>query len=114
MERQFKGQTAIQIDGTKGWKLRPFLRCRDIEPYTPEELKAASMESESDGPFVDCAHKDIQVDVEGVEKVEGCDVYELKLTTKDGQVRHIWIDAQTLLVVKVADVRAAWIARCGG
>jgi hypothetical protein len=43
LELRFKGQTAVQVyDGTNGWKLRPFLNRREVEPYTADELKIAS------------------------------------------------------------------------
>jgi hypothetical protein len=105
LELQFNGQTAVQVyDGTNGWKLRPFLNRNDVEPYTPEELKAASMQADLDGPLVDYAAKGTQVDLEGVEKVEGHNAYKLKLTMKGGQVRHLWVDRQTFLEVKVEGV----------
>jgi hypothetical protein len=102
LELQFNGQTAVQVyDGTNGWKLRPFLNRHDIEPYSPEELKAASMQTDLDGPLVDYAAKGIKVELAGVQQVEGHDAYTLKLTLKNGQVQHIWVDAQTFLDVKV-------------
>ena len=41
------------------------------------------------------------MELEGTEQVEGRDAHKLKLTLKDGQVRHVWIDAQTFLEVKM-------------
>ena len=102
LELKFNGQTAIQVyDGTNGWKLRPYLNRRDVEPFTAEELKAASMQPDIDGPLVDYAVKGTQVALDGMEKVEDNDTYKLKLTTKDGQVTHVWIDAQTFLEAKM-------------
>lgn len=102
VEIEFQGDKAIQIyDGSKGWKVRPFLGRRDVEPYSADELEAASMEPDLDGFLVDCAAKGIQVTLEGVEKVEGRDAYKLKLTMKSGQVRHLWVDAESFLDVKV-------------
>jgi hypothetical protein len=102
LELQFNGQTAVQVyDGTYGWKLRPFLNRRDVEPYTLEELKAASMQAELDGPLIDYAAKGTNVQLEGIQPVEGHDAFDLKLTLKNGQVQHIWVDAQTFLDVKV-------------
>jgi len=47
MELQFNGQTAIQVyDGANGWKLRPFLNRRVVEPYTTEETKISSMQAD--------------------------------------------------------------------
>jgi outer membrane lipoprotein-sorting protein len=102
VELVFANDTAVQVyDGTNGWKLRPFLGRRDVEPYSPEELKSAAFESDLDGPLVDYATKGNKVELEGVEKVENHDAYKLKLTLKGGQVQHIWVDAETFLDVKV-------------
>ena len=101
-ELQFKGQTAVQVyDGANGWKLRPFLNRLQVEPYTAEELKRAASQAALDGPLVDYAAKGTQVALEAKEPVEGHDTYKLRLTMKDGDVQHIWIDARTFLEAKV-------------
>jgi hypothetical protein len=101
-ELQFKGQTAVQVfDGTYGWKLRPYLNRREVEPYTSEELKKASMQVELDGPLVDYVAKGTMIELDGMEKVEDRDNYKLKLTMKNGQVIHVWVDAQTFLESKI-------------
>jgi hypothetical protein len=102
LELQFNGQTAIQVfDGANGWKLRPFLNRRVVEPYTAEEIKAASTQSDLDGPLMDYTAKGTKIELEGKEKVEDRDTYKLKLTMKDGEAKHVWIDAQTYLETKI-------------
>jgi hypothetical protein len=102
VELVFKGQTAIQVfDGANGWKLRPFLNRRVVEPYTAEEMKSASLEADLDGPLVDYAAKGTKVELDGVEKVEDRDTYKLKLTMNNGQSIHVWIDAQSFLEAKI-------------
>jgi hypothetical protein len=102
LELQFQGQTAVQVfDGVNGWKLRPFLNRHEVESYTGEEMKAASLQADLDGPLVDYASKGTKVELEGTEKLEDRSAYKLKLTLKDGQLRHIWVDAKTFLEVKV-------------
>jgi len=101
-ELAFNGQTAIQVfDGTNGWKLRPFLNRRVVEPYTAEELKSASMQEDLDGPLVDYAAKGTKIELEGMEKVEDHDTYKLKLTMSNGKSIHVWIDAQSFLETKI-------------
>ena len=101
-ELQFNGQTAVQVfDGANGWKLRPFLNRRVVEPYTTDELKAASMQADVDGFLVDYAAKGTKIELAGMEKVENRDTYKLKLTTKNGQAFHVWIDVDTFLEAKV-------------
>lgn len=102
LELRFKGQTAVQVyDGSNGWKLRPFLNRHDVEPYTLEEMKAASLQADLDGPLVDYVAKGTKVELEGIERVEGRDTYKLKLLLKNGQVQHVWVDGQTFLEVKI-------------
>ena len=102
VELVFAKDTAVQVyDGAHGWKLRPYLGRRNVEPYSPEELESASLDSELDGPLVDYAAKGSNAELEGVEKIENQDVYKLKLTLKGGHVQHVWIDAATFLEVKV-------------
>lgn len=101
-ELQFNGETALQVsDGTNGWKLRPFLNRREVEPYTAEEAKIASAQAELDGPLMDYAAKGTRIELAGMEKVENRDNYKLKLTMKDGHSTHVWIDAQTFLETKI-------------
>jgi hypothetical protein len=101
-ELEFKGQTAVQVfDGANGWKLRPFLGRRVVEPYTADEMKTASIQADLDGPLVDYAAKGTRVELAGTEKVEGRDAYKIKMTMQSSQVLHVWIDALTFLETKI-------------
>jgi hypothetical protein len=101
-ELDFAGQTAIQVyDGTNGWKLRPYLNRRVVEAFTEDELKISSAQSELDGPLMDYAAKGTRIELVGTEKVEDHDTYKIKMTMKNGQALHVWIDAQTFLETKV-------------
>ena len=102
LEIQFDGQTAVQVyDGAQGWKLRPFLNRHEVENFTPEELKAASTQSDLDGLLIDYAAKGSTVELEGTEQVDGRPAYNLKVTDKTGNSRHVWVDAETFLETKV-------------
>jgi outer membrane lipoprotein-sorting protein len=118
LEIVFAGKTAVQVyDGTNGWKLRPFLNRSDVEPFTAEETKSADGKSDFEGPLLDYAAKGSKVELEGVEPVDGHDAYKLKLTLKNGDVQHIWIDAQSFLDVKIEGIprrmdgrmRSVWV-----
>ena len=106
LELTFQGQNAVQVyDGSNGWKLRPFLNRHDVEPYTEEELKLASEQQDLDGPLIDYGKKGSKVELEGTEPVEGRDAYKIKVTLKNGQVRHVWLDKETYLDVKIDGTR---------
>jgi hypothetical protein len=102
IELTFNGQTAVQVfDGSNGWKLRPFLNRRVVEPFTADEMQSESVQSDLDGPLVDYAAKGTKIELAGMEKVEDRETYKLKLTLKSGQSIHLWIDAQTFLEAKI-------------
>ena len=102
VELRFRDQTAVQVyDGTQGWKLRPFLGRDEVESFTPTEAKAAADWEELDGPLVDYERKGTQVALQGTESVDGHNAYKLKLTMKDGDVRHVWVDAKSFLERKI-------------
>ena len=102
LEIRFQGQTALQIyDGIGGWKVRPFLGRDEVEAYTPAQAKEAAAWAELDGPLVDYAVKGTTIELQGTEAVEGRNAYKLKLTTKDGVQRNVWVDAANFLEVKI-------------
>ncbi len=104
LEIDLAGKKALQIyDGTNGWKVRPFLGRNEVEPFTTTELHTAAEEADLDGYLIDHEAKGIKVELMGTDSVEGHDAYRLKLTMKDGQVRHLWVDAQSFLEVKIED-----------
>jgi hypothetical protein len=57
-ELEFNKETAIQVfDGVQGWKLRPYLNRKEVEPFSPEEMKTASKQGQLDGLLIDYAAK---------------------------------------------------------
>jgi hypothetical protein len=102
LEIQFNGQTAVQVyDGTRGWKLQPYLNRKDVDSFTADELKVSADPADLDGQLIDHAAKGTKIDVEGVEPVEGTPAYRLKLTLKSGHVIHDWVDTKSFLEVKI-------------
>lgn len=102
MELLFNGKTAVQVyDGSNGWKLRPYLNRMDVESFSADELKTASLAPELDGPLVDYVAKGSKIEMEGSERIEGRDTYKLKVTAKSGQATHVWIDAGSFLETKI-------------
>ncbi|HWJ47467.1 MAG TPA: hypothetical protein VNS62_07430, partial [Candidatus Udaeobacter sp.] len=102
VEIQFNGQTAVQVyNGAQGWKLRPFLNRHEVENYTADETKSAATDADLDGLLIDYSAKGEKVELAGVEPVEGRSAYKLKVTDKNGYARHVWVDAESFLEVKV-------------
>ncbi|MCU1280185.1 MAG: putative signal peptide protein, partial [bacterium] len=106
LEIRFEGDTAVQVyDGKQGWKLRPFLGRREVEQYSAEELHTAAQQADLDGWLLDAAAKGNRLELVGTDKVEGRDAYNIKVTMKDGQVRHVWVDTQSFLEVRIDGTR---------
>ena len=102
LEIVFRDQTAVQTyDGTRGWKVRPFLNRNEVESYTPAEEKLAAKADDLDGPLIDSQKKGTVVALEGTEQVDGHQAYKLRLTSRDGTKRNLWIDAASFLEVKM-------------
>ncbi len=70
-------------------------------PFTADELKQAAAEPGIDGLLIDYAVHGTKVDADGTEMVEGHAAYKLKVTRKDGEVRHVWVDGQSFLDTKI-------------
>jgi hypothetical protein len=102
LEITFKDQTSVQVyDGAKGWKVRPFLNRNEVEPFSAAEASSTAATDELDGPLVDYAAKGTHVALVGSESVEGHAVYKLKLTSRNGRERNLWIDAGSFLELKM-------------
>jgi hypothetical protein len=102
LELQFQGKTSIQVyNGENGWKVRPFLGRLEVEAYSAAELQISADQQELDGPLIDHEVKGTRVELVGEGPVEGHNSYNLKLTMKNGDVRHLWVDAQSFLEVKI-------------
>ena len=105
LEIDFAGKTAVQVyDGKNGWKLRPFLNRKDVEPFTPEEAKIEEANEDIADPLINAEANGTKVEVTGVDKVEGRNAYKLTLTKKSGVRQRIWVDAKSFLDVKVEGV----------
>jgi hypothetical protein len=109
LEIPFQGETAVQVyDGNSGWKLRPYLGRHEVEAFSAEELKIAASQQELDGPLINYRAKGTAVAVEGGEMIEGRGAYRLKLTLKNGEERHLWVDAKTFLDLKIDGAPRRW------
>ena len=100
MEVTIQGSTGVQAyDGQTGWGITP-TGSRNPEPMPPDAVKEMENEADIDGPLVDYKAKGHQVELLGKEKVEGSDTWKLKVTRKNGDVEHIFLDAEAFLPIR--------------
>lgn len=96
------GQKGVRaFDGHEGWKLGAKAGGgASVRPYTMDELVSARDEQVIDGPLIDHDAKGVGVALDGVDRIDGRNVYRLAVKLPSGAVRHVWIDAQTFLDVQ--------------
>jgi hypothetical protein len=100
MVRVFDGKSA-------GWANNPFAGKMNPDAMSEDELKNISEESDFDGPLVDAKAKGNQIELVGKDKFKDKDVWRLKLTTKNGDVRFYFFDADSFLLLKWEGKRKA-------
>jgi outer membrane lipoprotein-sorting protein len=108
MQLTVQNLTMVRVfDGKEGWANNPFGGKMNPDAMTDEDLRNISEEADFDGPLVDYKRKGNQVELAGKDKVDDKDVWRVKLTTKNGDVRHYSFDAATFLLLKWEGKRRA-------
>lgn len=106
IEFSFQGMTGMQVyDGKTAWMSMPFGGKKEPEVMPPDQAKDMEEQADFDGPLVDYKQKGHTVELLGKEQVEGADAYKLKVTLKSGDVRTIYLDAETYLEIKMESKR---------
>jgi outer membrane lipoprotein-sorting protein len=88
------------IDGQSGWMIMPFTGSSDPQDM-PEEQLASAKKEDMDGPFINYKDKGTQLELVGKEIVDSIQVYNIKVTTKDGESSNFYIDAAKFVIVKM-------------
>lgn len=96
------------FDGKTGWTINPFAGYggkKDPELMDADALKSAQDNADIDGPLVDYKEKGNKVEYLGKEDLEGSPVHKLQVTLKTGNVKTIFVDADSFLVLKQTSKR---------
>ncbi|MHB8653186.1 MAG: outer membrane lipoprotein-sorting protein [Terriglobia bacterium] len=88
-------------DGKTGWQVNPFEGRRDAELLSPDDMKDLVVDADIDGSLVDYKQKGHKAELVGHDSVEGTDCYKIKLTMKNGDIRVYYLDADSLLEIKL-------------
>ncbi len=102
------GQEIITaVDGETGWMQRPAMMGGTGEPedMPGAEIKEALKQTNLGGALLNYKEKGSTVELVGKEKLDGADVYHLKLTEKSGDVSHLFLSASTYYTLKSSGKR---------
>jgi hypothetical protein len=96
------GQRTLRVfDGKRGWKVRAAQDGRpDVQPFSPQEVRYAQGEVVIDSPLFGYESKQVAVELDGVDQVDGRKAYRLIVRTASGERHNVWVDAETFLDVK--------------
>ena len=101
MQLTVKNQTLVRAyDGETGWANNPFVGQMTPQTMGDEERKAMAEEADFDGPLVDYKDKGNKIELVGKDKVKAQDVWRLKVTSKNGDVRQYLYDSGSFLLLK--------------
>jgi hypothetical protein len=96
-----QGQKIIQaFDGQKGWMIIPMMN-PDPQPLEGDQLKGVKEQVNLEGELYNLEKKGSTAELAGKVNVDGKEMYRIKLTTKDGNLKDYFIDATTYLISKV-------------
>ena len=89
------GQTFVTaFDGKTLWQINPLISPR------PREIPAPPEAEDFDSLLLDYKEKGRTVELVATEPVQGINMHRLRVTEKNGQIRDIYINAETMLESK--------------
>ena len=101
LEFTFQGMTGIQAsDGDVAWMVMPFMGKNDPEEIPTEQAEQLQEQADIDGPLFDWQDKGHEVELLGLEEVEGTQVYKVKVTRESGNVRYHYLDSEYFITIK--------------
>ena len=102
LEVEMQGAKMIQAyDGENGWMIAPWTGSAEPIDLTGPDLRGMKDMADLDGPLWDYEEKGYSLEFEGTEDMEGTEVFVLKLTKKEGDIDHYYIDSENYVVLKV-------------
>lgn len=103
LEIYVEGMTGVQaFDGETAWSYMPFAGQSSPEAMAPAQARALQDGADFDGALVDAASKGHEVELLGVEEVDGRPAYVLEVTMSGGSIQTHYVDAETYYTVRLA------------
>ena len=98
---EMQGQKMVQaFDGQKGWMIAPWVST-DPQELSGDQLAQAKGQADMEGELYNYEKKGSTAELMGKVNVDGKEMFRIKLTDKNGNLKDYFIDANTYLVSKV-------------
>ena len=96
-----KNKTTILVtDGHNCWNVDSVYGDGTLQALSAERLKNMAGGADFEGPLMDWKAKGNKIEFIGTEKINGRDAFKLRVTLKDGEIRHDYIDCVSYLETK--------------
>ena len=103
MEVDIQGAKMMMgFDGKNGWAIQPWTGSAEPVDLLGPELRPMREMSDMDGSLWNYVEKGHQIELLGTEEMEGSEVYVLKLTRKDGDISHYYLDSEKYVMLKLS------------
>jgi hypothetical protein len=100
-EVTFQGMTMKQAyDGNIGWMINPMAGSTKAEKMDDDMTKTIKNRGVIGGELLNYKELGCTIELIGKEDLEGTEVYNIKLTNKDGDIENYYIDAVSSLIIK--------------
>jgi outer membrane lipoprotein-sorting protein len=92
------------VNGENGWMMRPAMMGGTGEPEVmpADQVKMAASQKNIGSTLIIAQKEGAKIDLVSKEKLDGADVYLLKVTKTSGEESQIYVSASTYYIVKVA------------
>jgi outer membrane lipoprotein-sorting protein len=91
------------INGESGWMLRPAMMGGTGEPeiMPADQVKLAASQKNIGSALIIAQKEGAKIELESKEKLDGADVYLIKVTKASGDESQVYVSASTYFIVKV-------------
>ena len=97
MEMDLQGTKVVTaFDGVKGWAIQPWTGSREPVDLPQTDLRPLEEMSDMDGAIWNYKEKGHQLELIGTEDLDGTQVYAIKMTRKNGEIFHYFLDTEKL------------------
>lgn len=101
---ELPGSVSVQaVDGAQTWELSPAVGITAARPMPEEAARRFQHLTAIEGPLVGAKAKGNQIELLGIQKIEGGEAYRLKVRYKEGDENFYLLDTKTFLPVQMVD-----------
>lgn len=106
IEFTMQGMTAVMAyDSETAWMIMPFMGKADPEVIADDQAQDLLEYADMDGPLVDWQEKGHEVELVGLEEVEGTPAYRIEIVTRDGAEQTVFLDSEYFIPIKSIEQR---------